>query len=82
MAKKKNNRFDDEYDLAYQQHVVIPDQHFTVVIPATPLPTREISEYEAQRRALCKRYKAVFGFKPVEKNLDVLRQLVEDAERR
>jgi len=39
-----------------------------------------MSETEAQRRDLKRRYKAIFGYKPVEQDLTQLCQAVETAE--
>lgn len=80
MAKKKQ-QFDEQYEEAYQRHVNVTDQHFVVKIEEEkPVPKREISETELQRRALQQRYKSIFGYKPTERDLTKLRALVEEAE--
>lgn len=85
MARKKNQ---DQLDY---EPVSLPDQspdynsvaHQFILAEGEekPKPVMELSTEEQERRELKRRFKKIRGYKPVEKDLAMLRAMVESVER-
>lgn len=86
LAQKHNQRHDEDQtehrSAGQHEKVSIDIAHSLGIVDLTPVvrPVSTVTETEAQRRDLKRRYKKVFGYKPTEQDLVVLRRLVEAAE--
>lgn len=81
MARTKRHEEDFEpaevpvdYNSVAHQFILTEDEE-------KPKPVIELSAEEQERRELKRRFKKLRGYKPVEKDLAMLRAMVADAER-
>jgi hypothetical protein len=84
MARKKNRKDEQlDYEPTTEQvdYNSVAHQFILAENEEKPKPIVELPAEEQERRELKRRFKKLRGYKPVEKDLTMLRAMVEDAER-